>query len=100
MSGREFSGFDVDTVTEAVSPPPLDTLRTTARSRRHRSVAMAATALVALAGLAVVPLLAKPDRAAPADPPTPSGAQFSQLTLTEPGSGVDVRQDGCVVRFA
>ncbi|WP_410818397.1 hypothetical protein [Micromonospora sp. 050-3] len=100
MSGREFSGFDVDTVTEAVSQPPLNELRTTARSRRHRSVATVTIALVALAGLAVVPLLAEPDRAAPADPPTPSGAQFSQFTLTGQDSGVDVRQDGCVVRFA
>ncbi|MEU8154191.1 hypothetical protein AB0B94_11065 [Micromonospora sp. NPDC048986] len=100
MSGREFSGFDVDTVTEAVSPPPLDELRTTARSRRHRSVAMVATALGVLAALAVVPLVVEPDRAAPADPPTPSGGQFSQFTLTGPDSGVDVRQDGCVVRFS
>lgn len=100
MSGREFSGFDVDTVTEAVSQPPLDELRTTARSRRRRSVATVTTALVVLAGLTVVPLVAEPDRAAPADPPTPSGAQFSQFTLSGPDSGVDVRQDGCVVRFA
>ncbi|MFE9190042.1 WD40/YVTN/BNR-like repeat-containing protein [Micromonospora sp. NPDC007208] len=100
MSGHEFSGFDVDAVTEAVSQPSLDELRSNARSRRHRSVATVTTALVALAALAVVPLLAEPDRAAPADPPTPSGAQFSQLTLTGPDSGVDVRQDGCVVRFA
>ncbi|MET8267322.1 WD40/YVTN/BNR-like repeat-containing protein [Micromonospora arida] len=100
MSGREFSGFDVDTVTEAVSQPPLDELRTNARSRRRRSVAMVTTALVVLAGLTVVPLVAEPDRGTPTDPPTPSGAQFSQFTLTGPDSGVDVRQDGCVVRFA
>ncbi|MBG6104355.1 hypothetical protein IW249_004769 [Micromonospora vinacea] len=100
MSGREFSGFDVDTVTEAVSPPPLDELRSTARSRRRRSVAMVTAALVVLAGLTVAPLVVEPDRAAPADPPTPSGAQFSQFTLTGPDSAVDVRQDGCVVRFA
>ena len=61
---------------------------------------MVTAALVVLAGLAVLPLVAEPDRAAPADPPTPSGAQFSQFTLTGPNSGVDVRQDGCVVRFA
>ncbi|MEU8421828.1 hypothetical protein AB0C15_13230 [Micromonospora sp. NPDC048835] len=100
MSGREFPGFDVDTVTEAVSPPPLDQLRSTARSRRRRVVAMAAAALVAVAGLAVVPLVAEPDRVAPADPPTPSDGQYSQFTLTGPSSGVDVRQDGCVVRFS
>ncbi|MFI6270635.1 WD40/YVTN/BNR-like repeat-containing protein [Micromonospora zamorensis] len=100
MSGREFSGFDVNALTEAVSPPPFDALRSTARSRRHRSVAMVAAALVALAGLAVVPLVTEPDPAAPADPATTSDAQFSQFTLTGPNSGVDVRQDGCVVRFA
>ncbi|MEU8126758.1 hypothetical protein AB0B68_06065 [Micromonospora sp. NPDC049049] len=100
MSGREFSGFDVDTVTEAVSQPPLDELRTTARSRRRRSVATVTTALVVLAGLTVVPLVVEPDRGTPADPPTPSGAQFSEFTLTGPDSGVDVRQDGCVVRFS
>ncbi|MER7591301.1 hypothetical protein ABTW72_27570 [Micromonospora sp. NPDC127501] len=100
MSGREFSGFDLDTVTEAVSQPPLDELRTTARSRQRRSVATMTTALVVLAGLTVVPLMAEPDRAAPADPPTPSGTQFSDFTLTGPDSGVDVRQDGCVLRFA
>lgn len=100
MSGREFSGFDVDTVTEAVSQPPLDELRTTARSRRRRSVATVTAALVVLAGLVVVPLVVEPDRAAPADPPAPSGAQFSQFTLTGPDSGVDVRRDGCVVRFS
>ncbi|MFE9917727.1 WD40/YVTN/BNR-like repeat-containing protein [Micromonospora sp. NPDC005553] len=100
MSGSEFSGFDVDTVTEAVSQPPLDELRTTARSRRRRSVATVTTALVVLAGLTVVPLVVEPDRGAPADPPTPSGAQFSEFTLTGPDSGVDVRQDGCVVRFS
>ncbi|WP_433651102.1 WD40/YVTN/BNR-like repeat-containing protein [Micromonospora zamorensis] len=100
MSGREFSGFDVNTLTEAVSPPPLDALRSTARSRRHRSVAMVVAALVALAGLAVLPLVAEPDRAAPVDTATTSGAQFSQFTLTGPNSGVDVRKDGCVVRFA
>ncbi|MET8121482.1 hypothetical protein [Micromonospora sp. NPDC005189] len=100
MSGREFSGFDPDIVTEAVQPPPFDELRSTARSRRHRSVAMVAVALVALAGLAVVPLVAESDRAAPTDPPKPSPAQTSELTLTGPDSGVDVRRDGCVVRFS
>ncbi|MBQ1010969.1 hypothetical protein KBX53_08415 [Micromonospora sp. M51] len=97
MSNREFSGFDVDTVTEAVSQPPLDELRSIARSRRHRSVAMVAVALVALVGLSVVPLVAEPDRVAPANPPT---AEFSEFTLTGPATGVNVRQDGCVVRFA
>ena len=102
MSGREFSGFDVDTVTEAVSQPPLDELRTARPRRRRRSVATVTPAsgflLVALAPWC--PLVARPDRVAPADPPAPSGAQFSQFTLTGPNSGSSVRQDGCVVRFS
>ncbi|MEO3771290.1 sialidase family protein [Micromonospora sp. B9E7] len=102
MHGREFSGFDVDTLTEAVSPPPLDELRSTARSRRRRSVAMVATALVALAGLAVVPLVAGADRADPVLPADPSPTQGDSFTLTGPDSAVDVdvSEDGCVVRFA
>ncbi|MDG4781198.1 hypothetical protein O7614_16235 [Micromonospora sp. WMMD961] len=102
MHGREFSGFDVDTLTEAVSPPPLDELRSTARSRRRRSVAMVATALVALAGLAVVPLVAGADRPDPVVPASPSPTQGDNFTLTGPDSGVDVdvSKDGCVVRFA
>ncbi|WP_433554362.1 WD40/YVTN/BNR-like repeat-containing protein [Micromonospora zamorensis] len=102
MSGREFSGFDVNTLTEAVSPPPFDALRSTARSRRHRSVAMVAAALVALAGLAVVPLVAGADGADPVVPTQPSPVHGDDFTLTGPESGVDVdvSEDGCVVRFA
>ncbi|MET7963971.1 WD40/YVTN/BNR-like repeat-containing protein [Micromonospora zamorensis] len=102
MSGREFSGFDVNALTEAVSPPPLDALRSTARSRRHRSVAMVAAALVALAGLAVVPLVAGADGADPVVPAQPSPVHGDDFTLTGPESGVDVdvSEDGCVARFA
>ncbi|MGC4858563.1 WD40/YVTN/BNR-like repeat-containing protein [Micromonospora sp. DT68] len=99
MSGREFSEFDVDVVAEAVRQPPVEELRSAARSRRHRSIAMVAVALVALSGLAVVPLVGEPDRAAPVDPAKRSPAQFRELTLTGPDSGVDVRQDGCVLHF-
>ncbi|GAB3937337.1 WD40/YVTN/BNR-like repeat-containing protein [Micromonospora vulcania] len=118
MSDREFSGFDVATLTEAVRQPPLDQLRSRARSRRHRSVAVLATALVALAGVAVVPSLAKPERTDlagpertdparpqrtdPAGPPKPSPgpAGSSDFTLTGPDSGVDVRRNGCVLNFS
>ncbi|GGO18914.1 WD40/YVTN/BNR-like repeat-containing protein [Micromonospora parathelypteridis] len=100
MSGREFSGFDVDTVTDAVRQPPLDELRTTARSRRHRSVALVATALVAVAGLTVVPLVAGPDRADPPAPAELSPTYSGDFTLTGPESGVDVRRDGCDLRFS
>ncbi|WFE99125.1 hypothetical protein [Micromonospora sp. WMMD964] len=102
MRGREFSGFDVDTLTEAVSPPPLDELRSTARSRRRRSVAMGAAALVALAGLTTLPLVTGADRPDPVAPAEPSSAQGDVFTLTGPDSGVDVdvSEDTCVVRFA
>ncbi|MEU8217770.1 hypothetical protein AB0C47_18595 [Micromonospora taraxaci] len=101
MRGREFSGFDVDTLTEAVSPPSLDVLRSAARSRRRRSVATVAAALVALAGLAAVPLVTGADRPDPVVPADPSPTQGDTLTLTGPDSGVDVdlSEDSCVARF-
>ncbi|MDG4839047.1 sialidase family protein [Micromonospora sp. WMMD967] len=102
MRGREFSGFDVDTLTEAVSPPPLDELRSTARFRRRRSVAMGTAALVALAGLTVVPLVTGADRPDPVVPAEPSRTEGDMFTLTGPDSGVDVdvSEDSCVMRFA
>ncbi|RLP98011.1 hypothetical protein [Micromonospora sp. CV4] len=101
MLAREFSGFDVETIAEAVRQPPLDELRSTARFRRQRSVAVVATALLALAGVSVVPLVARPDRATPARPaePSPRPNQLSDFTLTGPDSGVDVRQNDCILRF-
>ncbi|MCF0093747.1 sialidase family protein [Micromonospora sp. MH99] len=99
MSGREFSGFDVDTLARAISAPPLDELRSAARSRRRRSVTMVAAALVALVGLAVVPLVAGADGADRVIPTQPSTAHGDAFTLTGPDSGVDVWRDGCVVRF-
>ncbi|MFG3558501.1 WD40/YVTN/BNR-like repeat-containing protein [Micromonospora sp. NPDC047557] len=100
MSGREFSGFDVETLARAVSPPPFDELRSAARSRRHRSVTMVAAALVALVGLAVVPVVAGAGGAERVIPTQPSTAHGDAFTLTGPDSGVDVWRDGCVVRFA
>ncbi|MBM0232609.1 exo-alpha-sialidase [Micromonospora sp. STR1_7] len=100
MSDRELPGFDVGTITEAVRQPPLNELRSTARSRRHRSVGMAA-ALVALAGVAVVPLLGGSGRTYPAAPVelSPRAEQSGDFTLTGPDSGVEVRRDGCTLRF-
>jgi hypothetical protein len=102
MRAREFSGFDVDTLTEAVSPPPLDKLRSTARFRRRRSVALVAAALVALAGLTVVPLVTGADRPDPVVPAEPSPTEGDMFSLTGPDSGVDVdvSEDSCVMRFA
>ncbi|MEV4659736.1 sialidase family protein [Micromonospora sp. NPDC049301] len=102
MPDREFSGFDAETVSEAVRQPPLDALRATARFRRQRSVALVATALAALVGVSVVPLVTGPERVDPVGPPEPSPRpdQSSAFTLTGPDSGVDVRRDGCVLRFA
>ncbi|MFE9203892.1 WD40/YVTN/BNR-like repeat-containing protein [Micromonospora sp. NPDC007230] len=105
MSDREFSGFNIDTVADAVRQPPLDELRGVARSRWHRSVALAATALAALAAMAVAPLVSPPEQHEPAVPdrPSPGPTLFGNpgdFTLTGPASGVDVRIDGCVLRFA
>lgn len=100
MSGREFSGFDVDTVTKAVRQPPIEELRSSARSRRHRSVATVSAALLVLAALTVVPLAVGRDRADPADPTRPSPTHSGDFTLTGPDAGVDVWTDGCVLRFA
>lgn len=105
MPDREFSGFDVDTVAGAVRQPPLHELRAVARSRRRRSVAVAATALAVLTGVFMVPKIAQLERPAPTARPSPSSGPTlpgkpGDFTLTGPESGVDVRVDGCVLRFA
>lgn len=103
MSDRDFTGFDVDTVAEAVRQPPLDDLRSAARSRRrHRSVALAVTVLVALAGMAAVPLAARSggtDLAGPDQPPARPG-RAGAVVLTGPDSGVAVTRFRCAVYFA
>ncbi|WP_410809431.1 WD40/YVTN/BNR-like repeat-containing protein [Micromonospora sp. 067-2] len=101
MSGREFAGFDVASLTEAVRQPPFDDLRSAARSRRRRLVAVAVTAVVAVAGVALVPLVNGPERANPAPPggPSPRPEHYDDFTSTGPGSGVDVHREGCLLRF-
>ncbi|NES16342.1 MULTISPECIES: sialidase family protein [Micromonospora] len=105
MPDREFAGFRVDAVAGAVRQPPLDELRVVARSRRRRSTALKGTALALLAMVIVVPLVTRPGPLRSAEPPTPSPGHTlpgrpGDFTLTGPESGVDVRIDGCVLRFA
>lgn len=68
-------------VTDAVRQPPLDDLRSAARSRRQRrSAVVALSLLVALAGTAVVPLAARSggtDWAGPDQPPARPGRPAS-----------------------
>ncbi|MET7966115.1 hypothetical protein [Micromonospora sp. NPDC005305] len=104
MSDREFSGFQVNTVADAVRQPPLDELRAVARSRRRRSRGLGATALALVAALVVTPLVAQSGRFGSAAP-VPSSrpglpGKPGDFTLTGPDSGVDVRVDGCLLRFA
>ncbi|MFE9956419.1 WD40/YVTN/BNR-like repeat-containing protein [Micromonospora sp. NPDC005299] len=105
MSDREISGFRVDTVAGAVRQPPLDELRAVARSRRRRSRGLGATALALLAALVVTPLVAQTARSGSTAPTSPSPSRGlpgkpGDFTLTGPESGVDVRVDGCLLRFA
>ncbi|WBC12539.1 hypothetical protein O7600_15220 [Micromonospora sp. WMMA1998] len=79
MSDRDFTGFDVETVTAAVRQPPLDDLRATVHSRRrHRrnGIALAAAAVLAVAfgatALVRAPRDADPARPAATPSPTPS----------------------------
>ncbi|GAA3746654.1 sialidase family protein [Micromonospora maritima] len=104
MSDREFSGFDVDTIAGAVRQPPLDELRSVARSRRRRSANLGATALVLLMLLGVAPLVVQSRIGSTVRPGPSSGPSLpgraGDFRLTGPDSGVDVRIDGCVLRFA
>ncbi|OKI57970.1 WD40/YVTN/BNR-like repeat-containing protein [Micromonospora sp. CB01531] len=101
MSERDFAGFDVGTIAEAVRQPPLDDLRPAARSRRrHRSAGLAVTVLVALVGVAVGPLAARSvgtDWAGPDQPAHPDRA--SDFVLTSGDSGVGVANLNCTLYF-
>ncbi|MEU2610796.1 sialidase family protein [Micromonospora sp. NPDC007271] len=100
MSDREFTGFDVDTVADAVRQPPLDDLWAAARARRRRRAGGVALALVvAFASMAALPLAAGTrgvDWAGPDQPPVRQD-RGGQLFITGPDSGVlvQVRDDGC-----
>lgn len=104
MSDREFTGFDVDTVADAVRQPPLDDLRSAVRARlRRRTSGVALALVVVFAGMAVLPLAAGTRGVGWADPtPLPQVRdRATQLFMTGPGSGVGVEQVdfGCMVRF-
>ncbi|SCE72048.1 hypothetical protein GA0074695_0575 [Micromonospora viridifaciens] len=103
MSDRRFIGFDVDTVAETVRQPPLDDLRSAARSRQRRRTGGVTLALVIFAGMAILPLAAARNRVDWADPTLLPQARdrATQLFTTGPDSGVGVElvDFGCAVRF-
>ncbi|GIG90475.1 WD40/YVTN/BNR-like repeat-containing protein [Plantactinospora endophytica] len=105
MPIREFAGFDVDTVAEAVRPAPLAEVRSAAQARRRRRTGGLALALVVVfAGMAALPVVAG-QRAVgwgEPSPPPPARDRATQLFLTGPDSGVGVENidDGCTLRFA
>ncbi|SBT63623.1 hypothetical protein GA0070622_0578 [Micromonospora sediminicola] len=105
MSDREFSGFEVETIADAVRQPPLHELRAVARSRRRRSAALGSAALALLLAVVVAPVAAHPERFGSPSRPVPSPERVlpgmpGDFTLTGPESGVDVRVEPCVLRFA
>ncbi|WP_446211898.1 WD40/YVTN/BNR-like repeat-containing protein [Micromonospora sp. IBSANI012] len=102
MSDREFTGFDVDTVVDAVRQPPLDDLWATARARRRRRSGGIAIALVVVfAGMAALPLAAGGRGIDWADPTPPPRARDrgTQLFMTGPDSAVGVEHGSCTIRF-
>ncbi|MCZ7377790.1 WD40/YVTN/BNR-like repeat-containing protein [Micromonospora sp. WMMC250] len=107
MSNHEFTGFDVDTVADAVRQPPLDDVRAAALARRRRRASgMAFVLVVALAGAAVSPLFGNTGQGGWTGPDQPPirpdrGGEFF---LTGPESavvaGVWDADEGCfTVRF-
>ncbi|MEH0928500.1 WD40/YVTN/BNR-like repeat-containing protein [Micromonospora sp. CPCC 205558] len=102
MSEREFTGFDVDTVADAVRQPPLDDVRTVARARRRRRTSGVALGLVvAVAGVAMLPLFGNTGRSGwtgPDQPPVMPG-RSGEFFLTGPDSavvaGVRDADEGC-----
>ncbi|RLK24607.1 hypothetical protein DER29_2523 [Micromonospora sp. M71_S20] len=105
MSDREFGGFDVEIVADAVRQPSLDDLRSAALFRRRRRAAGAGLAMVvALAGAALVPSAGDPDGgnwAAP-DPSGPAierGVSELFLLTERVAVGVEVR-DPCQISFS
>ncbi|NES29819.1 hypothetical protein GCE86_25060 [Micromonospora terminaliae] len=102
MSDREFSGFDVDTVAEAVRQPPLADLRTAARSRRRQRTTRLAVAVLVMAGLVVTPLLRGSNRSGWAGPDQPPArpARAGEVVLTSRDSGVAVIRMECALLFS
>ncbi|SDY24554.1 hypothetical protein SAMN05444365_1011183 [Micromonospora pattaloongensis] len=106
MSDREFSGFDVETVKDNVSQPPLDDLRAAAHFRRRRRKGGVALAVVAvLAGVAFAPIDRSPDPLEFAGPdPTGSASQrrASELVVLSDKAAVavEVAEEGCRISFA
>ncbi|MFY1597170.1 hypothetical protein [Micromonospora sp. WMMD737] len=104
MSDREFTGFVVETVADAVRQPPLGDLRRAARGRRCRWATGAGLAVVvALAGVALVPSVRDPgggDWAAPDPSEQPIEGVVSELFLLAErvAVGVEVR-DPCRISF-
>ncbi|MEU5943008.1 sialidase family protein [Micromonospora sp. NPDC047548] len=101
MSDCEFTGFDVETIADAVRQPPLDDLWADARARRRRTVGVALALVVAFASMAVLPLAAGTRGANWAGPDQPPAIQdrATQLFMTGPDSGVGVESRICSIRF-
>ncbi|MEU4680907.1 hypothetical protein [Micromonospora sp. NPDC023737] len=105
MSDREFSGFDVEGIVDAVRQPPLDDLRATARSRRGRRAGVMGLAAVAVvAGAASLTPLGRgsdqPQFASPTD--SPAEPRASSVVLLSDVAAVAVAQadGGCTISFA
>ncbi|MGK5519091.1 WD40/YVTN/BNR-like repeat-containing protein [Micromonospora sp. URMC 107] len=104
MSDREFAGFSVETVAEAVRQPPLGDLRLAARlRRRRRAVGAGLAVVVALAGSFLVPFADEPggvDWAGPDPSDPPTGHVVSRLVLLTDRVAVGVGEaDPCRVSF-
>ncbi|WP_444949327.1 WD40/YVTN/BNR-like repeat-containing protein [Micromonospora ureilytica] len=107
MSEREFTGFDVDAIADAIRQPPLDDMRMAARARRRRRTSGVALVLVvALASVAMLPLSGNTGRGGWTGPDQPSVKpdRGGELFLTGPESaviaGVWDADEGCfTVRF-
>ncbi|MER7461049.1 hypothetical protein [Micromonospora sp. NPDC126480] len=105
MSEGEITGFDAGKVARAVRQPPLDDLLAVVRERRRRRTAGVALAVVlAIAGMAVVPLTGRSsgvDWAAPEPTVTRDDRTTRLFVLSDTHAvGVAWVDHGCTVRFA
>ncbi|MER7418676.1 hypothetical protein ABT346_18145 [Micromonospora peucetia] len=104
MSDREFGGFDIETVADAVRQPSLDDLRSAALFRRRRRVAGVGLAVViALVGSVLVPFADDPggvDWATPDPSYPPAERGVSRLFLLTDQVAVGVEEaDPCRISF-